>query len=306
MSVSRANRGEHSAKSAVAQVIIDLLVSGSIEMTAENASGAWDFATLLPVGMCVNVYHRPRQRLAQSHAALKAIRAAGLEPVPHIAARGIASRDELESFLRRATGDSGVSRVLLIGGDVAQSFGPYTSAEELLREGILGEHGIRQVGLPGYPEGHARIPGAVLEQALSGKLALIAAQGLSAYIVTQFSFTPARVLRYCDELARTNPAIPVYVGLVGPTNARTLLSFAQRGGVSASLRALQAEGMGAIRLITHTDPKDQLVAVARHCLSRGSCNVVGAHLFNVGGAAKTVAWINREISSGGVAEAPVR
>jgi methylenetetrahydrofolate reductase (NADPH) len=268
-------------------------------MTSGHAVDARDFAAQLPAGMSVYVHHSPRHRLAQSHAALKAIRAAGLEPVPHIAARRIVSRAELDSFLERAMGDSGVSKVLLIGGDVPQSLGPYASGAELLDEGILGAHGIREVGLPGYPEGHPRIPRAVLEQALSGKLALIAAQGLSAYIVTQFSFAPARVVNYCGELARNIPAIPVYVGLAGPTEARTLVRFAQRCGVSASLRALQAQGMGAIRLFTHTDPREQLAAVARHCLGHESSNVVGAHFFSFGGAAKTAAWMNREITSGG-------
>ena len=159
-------RNDHSAKKAVWQGIKDLLISGSLEITSGHAIDAHDFAALLPAGMSVYVHHPASHRLAQSHAALKAIRAAGLEPVPHIAARRIASRVELESFLERATGDSGVSKVLLTGGDVPQSLGPYSSGAELLDEGILGVHGIREVGLPGYPEGHPRIPGAVLEQAL--------------------------------------------------------------------------------------------------------------------------------------------
>ena len=104
--------------------------------------------------------------------------------------------------------------------------------------------------------------------------------------MTQFSFAPARVVKYCSELARNLPAVPVYVGLAGPTDARTLLGFAQRCGVSASLRALEA-GMGAIRLFTHTDPREQLAAGARHCLGHESSNVVGAHFFSFGGAAKT-------------------
>lgn len=298
MSVGPAKRSNPTAKGAVAQGMKDLLTSGSLEISSGHVVGVRKFAAQLPAGMPVYVHHSSRHRLAQSHATLKAIRAAGLEPVPHIAARRLASRAELDSFLERAVGDSGVSKVLLIGGDVSQPRGPYASGADLLDEGVLGAHGIREVGLPGYPEGHPRIPGAVLEHALSGKLALIAAQGLSAFIVTQFSFAPARVVKYCNDLARSVPAIPVYVGIAGPTEARTLLRFAQLCGVSASLRALQAQGMEAIRLVVHTDPREQLAAVARHFLVHESSNVVGAHLFSFGGAARTVAWMNREITSG--------
>jgi 5,10-methylenetetrahydrofolate reductase len=44
--------------------------------------------------------------------------------------------------------------------------------------------------------------------------------------VPQFSFAPARVVKYCGEMTRTIPAVPVYVGLAGPTEARTPLRFA--------------------------------------------------------------------------------
>ena len=132
----------------------------------------------------------------------------------------------------------------------------------MLRERILGDCGVREIGLPGYPEGHPRIPLTALDQALTDKLALAQAQGLGASIVTQFSFAPTRIVEYCSQLARKLPGVPVYVGMAGPTDAATLLRFAQRCGVSASLRAMGAQGMGAVRLFMHTDPGEQLRAVA--------------------------------------------
>ena len=299
MHTGPARRTEHSFEGDAAQSIAERLVSGSLEMSSDQAADASAIAALLPARTCVYVNHLPRHGLAQSLAALAALRAAGLEPVPHVAARRVASRAELTTFLERAESEAGVSKILLIGGDDPHPLGPYADGAALLREGILAKYGVREIGLPGYPEGHPRIPSAALERALRDKLALVAAQGLSTYVVTQFSFAPARVVEYCSELARKIPAIPVYVGLAGPTDARTLLRFAQRCGVSASLRALRAQGMGAIRLFTHTDPREQLAAVAHYCLGHGSCNVVGAHLFSFGGAAKTAAWMNREITSPG-------
>ena len=48
-----------------------------------------------------------------------ALRRAGFNPVPHIAAREIASREALDDFLLRARVEADVARVLLIAGDVA-------------------------------------------------------------------------------------------------------------------------------------------------------------------------------------------
>ena len=91
------------------------------------------------------------------------------------------------------------------------------------------------------------------------------------------------------------------MGLAGPTNPIALLRFAQRCGVSASLRALRAQGMDAVRLVTHTDPADQLAAIARYCAVHADCNVVGIHLFTFGGVTASAGWMNRYIASRGSA-----
>jgi methylenetetrahydrofolate reductase (NADPH) len=290
-----------SATEIAAASVAELLVAGSLEMSPDRAGDARAIAALVPAGTRVYVNHLPRHGLAQSLAALAALREAGLEPVPHIAARRVGSRPELEEFLRSAAREGMLSKVLLIGGDDPAPLGPYPDGVSVLREGILARHGVREVALPGYPEGHPRIPRATLDAAFAEKLALARDQGLGAYVVTQFSFAPTRVVEYCSELARRAPGLPVYVGLAGPTDAATLLRFAQRCGVSASLRALRAQGMGAVRLFTHTDPGEQLAAVARYCAAHAACSVVGAHLFSFGGALKTAAWMNDTITSLGAA-----
>jgi len=264
-------------------------------MSAHNSADAAALGDLLPAGTKVYVNHLPRHTLAETLSALEAVHHAGLEPVPHVAARRIASREQFEDFARRAVGDAGVRKVLLIGGDDPKAAGPFGDSVALLASGVLAGCGVREVGIAGYPEGHARIPQATLEKAMLEKLSLAAAQGLGAYVVAQFSFAPARVIEFCSELARLAPKVPVYVGMAGPADAATLVRYAQRCGVSASLRALRAQGMGLVRLVTHTDPNEQLIALARHCLARRSCNVVGAHFFSFGGAARTAQWMNRAI-----------
>ena len=282
-----------SAPELAAAGAVDLVAAGSLEMGAHRPQDAAAIAALLPAGTPVYVNHLPRHSLADSLGAIAALRAAGLEPVPHIAARRIESRAELESFLRAAA----VRKALVLGGDEPEARGPYADGASLIRSGLLEACGLREVGLPGYPEGHPRIPQIALEQAFGEKLALASGHGLGTYVVTQFSFAPARILEYCASLARSAPGVPVYVGLAGPTSPSSLLRFAQRCGVSASLRALQAQGLNAVRLVTHTDPGDQLAALAHYCGAHADCNVVGVHVFSFGGVTAAAGWMNRVVAA---------
>jgi methylenetetrahydrofolate reductase (NADPH) len=279
------------------EAMMELAACGSLEMNADRAGDARTIADLLPAGTKVYVNHLPRNALSETLKSLEALHAAGLEPVPHVAARRVTSRAALKGFLERAVDAAGVRKVLLIGGDDARPSGPYRDSLGPLGDGVIAECGIREVGLAGYPEGHARIPRAALERAMVEKLAMVSAQGLSAYVLTQFSFAPLRVIEYCAELAQRWPALPVYVGLAGPTEPLHLLRFAQRCGVSASLRALRAQGFGAARLVTHTDPGAQLQAVARYCAARHPCNVVGVHLFSFGAVREAADWLNGVIAA---------
>jgi methylenetetrahydrofolate reductase (NADPH) len=279
-----------------AAIAAELVSGGSLEIGAHRPQDAREIAALLPAGTPVYINHLPRHRLLDTVPTLVAVREAGLEPVPHIAARRIKDSAELRAYLARAAGEAGVRKALILGGDEAQAAGPYADGASLLREGQLASAGLREIGLPGYPEGHPRIPGAALEQAFAEKRALAAAQGLGTYVVTQFSFAPARVVEYCAAMARTAPKVPIYVGLAGPTNPVALLRYAQRCGVSASLRALRSQGMDAVRLVTHTDPAEQLAALAHYCSVHADCNVVGIHLFTFGGVTAAAKWINRQLS----------
>ena len=283
----------------IAAVAAELVACGSLEMGADAPEDARRIAELLPAGTPVYVNHLPRRELAHTLPALVALSELGLDPVPHMAARRIGSRGEAVAFLEQAVRRAQVCKVLLIGGDVDAPLGPYGDAAALLRDGLFAGSGIEQVALAGYPEGHPRVATATLAAALTEKLDLAKAQGLGVHVVTQFSFAPNRIVEYCAGLARSAPDVAVYVGLPGPSSPRTLLRYAQRCGVSASLRALQAQGMGAVRLFTHVDPTDQLTVLARHCRAGSASNVVGVHLYSFGGVATTAHWMNERITTRG-------
>ena len=282
---------------AVAASAAELVSGGSLEMSPSHHADAAAIAALLPAGTPVFVNHLPGHALDASMPTLLAVRAAGLEPVPHLAARRVLSRAEVVGFLKQAVARAGVRKVLLIGGDDPQAVGPYADGLALLRDGVLPECGVRELALPGYPEGHPRIATDALERAFDDKLRIAQQQGLGVSVVTQFSFAPARIVEYCDELTRRWPGLPVVVGMAGPTSAAALMRFAQRCGVSTSLRALSGQGWDAVKLFMHTDPGDQLSAVAQYRLRHDDCNVVGVHLFSFGTAAHSARWMNDVITA---------
>jgi methylenetetrahydrofolate reductase (NADPH) len=78
-----------------------------------------------------------------------------------------------------------------------------------------------------------------------------------------------------------------------------LARYAQRCGVSASLRALQTEGIKAVRVFTCVDPTEQLMALAARLRSGSAGNVVGVHLYSFGGVVRTAEWMNTRITARG-------
>jgi methylenetetrahydrofolate reductase (NADPH) len=273
----------------------ELLIGGSLELLPKELHRAGELAALLPTDACVYLPSLPGLPLSRTLEAAAAIRAAGLDPVPHVSARRILDKEEFRDFLKQSVERHGVHRVLLLGGDEPKPKGPFLDSLQLLEAGLLADSGIKEIGVAGYPEGHPRIPASSLASAFEGKRRLAREQGLGLYVVTQFSFAPQRVTEFCAHLARTAPEVSIYVGMAGPTDPVALARYAQRCGVSVSLRALRTLGSGIAQLVTHSDPREQLTAVARYSLQREPSNVVGVHLYSFGGAVRTAAWMRELI-----------
>jgi len=113
--------------------------------------------------------------------------------------------------------------------------------------------------------------------------------------VTQFSFAPERIVALLAELHHGHPALPVYVGMPGPSDPVQLLRYAQRCGVGATRRALSALGTRIAQLMVHTEPSEQLAVAARYAQRHD--NVVGVHLFSFGGVLRTARWVDERLSA---------
>jgi methylenetetrahydrofolate reductase (NADH) len=221
--------------------------------------------------------------------AVQLVARAGLEPVPHVAARNYESRAELAEFLAALREAGGGRRVLAIAGDREIPRGPLSSGLELIESGLLQEARVGAVDLPGYPNGHPRISYAVLAAALRAKIASAQQAGLQVEVLTQFGFDTKLLLSWLIELRYEFPELPLRVGLAGPASAGTLFQYALRCGVRTAVRGL---GHG-VRLLARSrqeqTPLPIMGALAEGWVQqkRGG---LALHFYSFGGAVRTADW----------------
>lgn len=271
--------------------ITALAGSASIETSAKNVTEVDAYAGLLPAGTAVYVTWLPGLPYQHIVSVASRLRRIGYRPVPHVAARRLADAESARDFFERLAGEAAVEEVLLIAGDADRPAGPYPSALELLRTGLLQEHGIRSVGIAGYPEGHPKISNDELAAAMAQKIAAAQAAGLNLHIVSQFCFDGSAILRWLERLHASGVISPVRVGLAGPASVRTLLNFGVRCGVGSSLRALRSYGVSLTRLVAPSGPERLVLFLADAVAAQRSRSPFHLHFFSFGGFEKTAHWI---------------
>lgn len=271
----------------------NLLAHYSLEITAKERPALPALKNLVMPGTQVSVTFLPgEQDAARLHAAA-AIRSQGLTPVPHLAARRVASAGALRDYLANLQQMAGIDRAFVIAGDPPVPVGPYDSALALIRTGMLAEYGILRVGIGGYPDGHPRIPDDVLWQALHAKHKLLTSLGHEYEIVTQFGFQPEPILAWLERLRQEGITATVRIGLAGPVGVHKLLRYAASCGVGASASILRKYGVSISRLLDTAGP-EQLLESLRTTLDPARHGRVLLHFFPFGDMEKTVRWIHQQ------------
>jgi methylenetetrahydrofolate reductase (NADPH) len=267
-----------------------LLAGASLELSSRDPSEIDACADLLDPGTPVYISMPPGQTYHGTVALAARLRLAGFRPVPHVAARRIASREALDEYLASAVAEAGVESALVIGGDSEHASGPFESSLALLETGLFQRHGVTRVGVAGYPEGHPRIAASALDAALEAKKNLARRSGLDLLVVTQFCFEAEPVLAWAAKVKVHG--LPVRVGLSGPASLPRLLRFAALCGIGNSVRALKARPQAITRLLVEAGPE----ALVRE-LSRAAAPIAGVHFFCFGGLVRTARWL-RAIKEG--------
>jgi len=262
-----------------------LLAGASLELSSRDPAEIDECAALLDPGTAVYISMPPGQTYHGNVALAARLRRAGFRPVPHVAARRIASRDALGEYLARAAGEAGVDSALVIAGDSDRPSGPFDSSRALLETGLFQRHGVVRIGVAGYPEGHPRIAETALETELTAKKVLARGAGLDLQVVTQFCFESEPILAWAAKMK--GHGLPVRVGLPGPASLPRLLRFAALCGIGNSVRALKTRPRVITRLLVEAGPEAVVRDIAR---PRGAV-IAGVHFFCFGGLLRTARWL---------------
>jgi methylenetetrahydrofolate reductase (NADPH) len=264
-----------------------LLRNYSVEVTARDADAV---VHRLPPGAEVFIANLPKDGSDLMVTAAAQLRRAGLVPVPHIVARKIRDRREFDDLIGRLAGEAGVRRVLAIGGDRDRPAGAFEESLQLIRTGSFERHGIRQIAVACYPEDHPRIGDKVLQEALEAKLAAIAERGLAARLVSQFAFKPEPVLDFARKLRAAGVSAPLRIGVAGPARRASLVRYAMRCGVGASLRALTGRRQLLGGFLGAETPEKLLTAIALAHRDDPSLRIEGVHFFTFGAPEESIEW----------------
>ena len=266
-----------------------LLSSASVEVSSRGHQ-LQELRDKFARGTDVTITFLPGDNYRHNVETASALRRAGYNPVPHIAAREMPSREALDDFLARARGEADVTRVVLIAGDLALAKGPFRSSLDVCASGLIEARGVLSVSVAGHPEGHPYLSAANAFKVLEawrdwGQLTKIRVD-----VVTQFCFESGPILGWIGELDARGISLPVIVGLAGPATPATLTKFALRCGIGNSMRSLRSQIGRFGRLLTDTGPDDVMRGL-QSAPKAVTAPIAGFHLFPFGGLRKAGEWL---------------
>jgi methylenetetrahydrofolate reductase (NADPH) len=270
---------------AIAAAVRSLVAGADIELIPLRSAG--EKLKAIPAGSEVTVTTSVKLGLEQTlEFAEKALRA-GHEVVPHLAARQLASEEELRRFTGKL-GELGISGLYLIGGDAATPAGPYDSALQVLEALQHIDHGITRIGVACYPEGHPKISDAALAEALREK------QPFAAYMVSQLCFSPEVLVSWLRRVRGRGITLPLHLGVAAPMQVSRLLTLGPQIGVGSSVRYLAKQHgfIGNMLRGSAYRPEDLLLEMGS-ALTDPALGIEGLHLFSFNQVDATVKWQQR-------------
>ncbi|HMH28050.1 MAG TPA: hypothetical protein VK580_05665 [Steroidobacteraceae bacterium] len=276
-------------------MLADLLRNYSAEVTCGDGKSIRAAESLMAQGSEVFITSLPSDKVDRSVAVAAELRNAGLVPVPHIVARNIGSRADLEVLLQRLTSEARVDRALILGGDRSQPIGEFGSSQQLIETGLIDAFGIRKIKLSWYPEGHPRISDSELARARAAKLRTAAARGFEVELVSQFCFESMPIIASARHLRAEGIQLPLRIGVAGPASRASLLKYAMICGVGASVRALK-ERPGARSLLSSETPERVLREVAHAQAEEPDLGMNRVHFFTFAALASTIQFVEQHVA----------
>ncbi len=238
----------------------------------------------LPAGARVSVTASPAKGIDATLDWAARLQADGFRAIPHLSARMIPDRSKLEELLGRAR-EAGLTHAFVVGGD-ADEPGDYLDGLSLLSAMREIGHPFEVLGCPGYPNGHADIPDAALEQALRDKAPFV------AHVTSQMDFDTKVISAWVRRIRSEGFEPDIVIGVPGVADPQKLINVAARIGVKDAKRFFVKN----LRFVTGMaksggfyKPTGFVQDIAT-LLADPEANVTGFHLYTFNAVEATEAW----------------
>lgn len=242
-----------------------------------------DQSGYLPEGAKVSVTASPQKGMMPTIDLTIELKKRGFDAIPHLSARSTTDRSELEEILARLDA-AGIHKAFVVGGD-AELHGEFFDGLSLLAAIEEIGHGLSEIGVPGYPEGHHIVDDPTIAKALEEKVPY------ASYITSQMCFVPDAIHDWLRGLRESGIGLGVYIGIPGVAELTRLIAISMRIGVGASAGFLAKNRSLAGKLVRPGgySPDDLIVGLAP-LLADTTANISGFHVYTFNAVDSTEQW----------------
>ncbi|WP_309131055.1 methylenetetrahydrofolate reductase [Brevibacterium sp.] len=217
------------------------------------------------------------------------LQALGFAAVPHIAARMVHGRTELEEIVDRLT-TAGISRIFVPAGDATPPVGGYSGAHDLLLDLTSMAAPFTDIGVAAYPESHPLIPDDITVQAMWDK------RDYASYLVSNLCFEPSLVSAWLKRVRGRGIELPLYLGVAGKVELGKLAKIASKIGVGESTRFLRKNTATFARMAKPGGYNPQkFLDKLESVFDDRSLGVVGLHIYTFNQIKDTEEWRRKQI-----------
>jgi methylenetetrahydrofolate reductase (NADPH) len=237
----------------------------------------------VPTDVQITVTASPTSGLETTLAMAETLAGHGYDVVPHLAARMVTGRTELEEIVARLQA-AGVTSVFVPGGD-AQAAGDYADALALLEDLTAMGSPFKHVGVTGYPESHPTISDDLTIQSMWDK------RKHATHVVSNLTFDPAVIRNWLQRLRGRGITMPLLLGMPGPIDRAKLLSMATKIGIGESTKFLvKQKGIMARLAAPGGFTGEKFLEKCAPVLGEPTALVEGLHLYTFNQVAETEVW----------------
>jgi methylenetetrahydrofolate reductase (NADPH) len=230
----------------------------------------------------VTVTASPRKGLDATLELSERLARAGYPVVPHLSARLVRDRPQLEEIVARLH-EAGVRELFVPAGDAPEP-GEFHGAAELLRAMGPLRAQFDEIGITGYPETHHLISDEETIQAMFAKAPM------ATCIISQICFDAGTIDAWIAEVRRRGVALPVWIGMPGTVDYAKLVRISMKIGLGESARFLRHHSNWMARLVTRQFKPDPLLRGLAPTLANPATNVAGFHLYTFNEVERTERW----------------